>query len=114
MVEIMEHMKKVKTKDFQDLVRRSKVEDYPLIFDLLLDMLTYTNKEFIPEGRLFSACVNTLSVTSDRSGKSSLFFGICICFWLPFPCVLQVCEEMQLLINQSVYFLYLETYFRTA
>lgn len=81
MVEIMEHMKKVKTVDFQDLVRRSKVKDYPFILDLLLDMLTYTNKEFIPVGRFFSACVNKLSVTSDRvaSPAYSLSYAFASC-----------------------------------
>lgn len=47
MVEIIDYIKRVKTKDFPDLVQRSKVKDYPLILDLLLDMLAYTNREFI-------------------------------------------------------------------
>lgn len=114
MVEIMDYIKRVKTKDIRDLAERSKVNDYPLILDLLLDMLSYTNREFVLECRLLSACVNKLSVTSDRSGKSSLFFAICLSFLFPFPCVLHVREEMQLLMNRSVYCLYLETYFRTA
>lgn len=115
MVEIMEYIKTVKTKDIQDLVQRSKVKDYPLILVLLLDMLAYTNREFISECRLFSACVDKFSVTSDSSAKSSLFFATCFCFLFPFPRVLHVCEEKHLLINYSVYcLLSLETYFRTA
>lgn len=49
MVEIIDYIKRVKTQDFPDLVQRSKVKDYPLILDLLLDMLAYTNREFITE-----------------------------------------------------------------
>lgn len=78
MVEIMEYIDRVKTKDIKDLAQRSKVNDCPLILHLLLDILAYTNHEFIPECRLFSACVNKLSFISDRNGKSRLFFAICL------------------------------------
>lgn len=53
MVETIDYIKKVKTKGIQDLLLRIKVNDYPLILNLLPNMLAYTNTEFVLERRVF-------------------------------------------------------------
>lgn len=63
MVETIDYIKKVKTKGIQDLLLRIKVNDYPLILNLLPNMLAYTNTEFVLERSLLSdhaACMNKL------------------------------------------------------
>jgi len=51
MVETIAYIKKVKTKGIQDLLLRIKVNDYPLVLNLVPDMLAYTNTKFILERR---------------------------------------------------------------